>query len=319
MSVRVLLWIVVPVSVFFNGFLVYVIERKNQEIASLGKEQKTGNAANISDGFFAHLEKLSQDESQKEEHTKIIDRVSRVVIQEAKTHPDSMAYFFDEIVPLAAKFGVPGFGLQVLEYADEAVRQEMQRLKEESNVAQLLEKEKVIHGLKKENAVLSEKITKVENELKKLQLDENQLRYGAFLLRLTCVVMVSVGVLLVARLIQLEKKVKHFRKIVLGVQERENLFSNAVPVLLEGWSDSHCKMKITNKHTQETKMFTLGWGALGVAHLYPGEYSVVFTSERFPNINRTSTYLVLSEAKHEHNGVKYHGWIKAPGGGPHQQ
>lgn len=117
--------------------------------------------------FFSSLDKLGQDESQRKNYIDIVEKLSNRVAAEAKKNPEVFASHIEEMILLLPKAG-PMVALQVEEYANSALQNEMKRLREESGAAQLLEKEKIIHGLKNENSALTEKATQLEKELKKL-------------------------------------------------------------------------------------------------------------------------------------------------------
>lgn len=104
----------------------------------------------IGQDFFAFLDKLARDQGQRQKYLEVVERLARVVAEEAKKNPAGMSSYIEEMIPLIAKAG-PGAALQAEEYASEAVREEMKRLKEDSNTVKLLEKEKQIAELEEKN------------------------------------------------------------------------------------------------------------------------------------------------------------------------
>ena len=141
------------VVVFLGPFI-----RGRTEKTPVTAEQAQASTTDPEQGFFAFAEKLSQDETQKQKYLDVIEKLSHLVSAEAKKNPAGMSSYIEDIIPLIAKAG-PGAELLAEEYASEAVREEMKRLRQDSNVVKLVE-------LEKKNADLQEELNKIKEPKK---------------------------------------------------------------------------------------------------------------------------------------------------------
>jgi len=157
------------INFFLAGGVImgfYTIIRDRTEKTPVTAEQAQASTTDPEQEFFTFAEKLSQDETQKQKYLDVMEKLSRLVNAEAKKNPEGMSSYIEEIIPLIAKAG-PGAALQAEEYASEAVREEMKRLKEDSNTVKLLEKEKQIAELEEKNKKILELATYHKEEFEK--------------------------------------------------------------------------------------------------------------------------------------------------------
>lgn len=137
-----------------------------------GCEQKTTtepkNISERAEQFIRDFEQLRGKEDQRKIYLENLSLLTKAVGREVKNHPEMMAGFLQEMVDIAANSN-PGLSLQVENYANEAVRKEMERLRQDSNVSNLLEKEKIISQLQSELAAAKNANAEQGDKIKELE------------------------------------------------------------------------------------------------------------------------------------------------------
>ena len=111
-----------------------VAEISKQDVADIAKRDFEAE-------FFANIKKLSQNETQKQKYAEIVEKFTQIVGEEAKKNPQAMSSHIEEMIRLVPKAG-PGVSIQFEEYASQIVREEMNKLRQDSNVIRLNELEK---------------------------------------------------------------------------------------------------------------------------------------------------------------------------------
>jgi len=103
--------------------------------------------------FFAYIERVSKNETQKQKYMEVVEKLTQIVGEEARKNPQAMSSHIEEMIRLVPKAG-PGIAIQFEEYANAAVREEMNQLRQESSVGELLK--------------LKDELARVSNEYKKI-------------------------------------------------------------------------------------------------------------------------------------------------------
>ncbi len=126
------------------------------------EEQKSQSIVGKTEQFVADLEKLAQNPEKSRDYWRIVSKLTTAIGNSVKRNPERMQGFLQDMVNLAVKAG-PGLALQVENYANAKLKEEMARLRQESGVAQLAEKDKQISVLQKE-VIRAKTLLKEKNE-----------------------------------------------------------------------------------------------------------------------------------------------------------
>jgi hypothetical protein len=141
------------VGVLLAVLSIYSVEKNESKgvfaDSGVGRETEQGKKPEIGREIFAYLGKLAQDQNQKQEYLKVVEKLTRIVEDEAKKNPPAYSSHIEEMVGLVPKAG-PGVAIQLEEYASAAVQAKMKQLREDANVAKLIELEKELSLAKKE-------------------------------------------------------------------------------------------------------------------------------------------------------------------------
>lgn len=156
------------VFVALIGVVIVGCDNGQEDKGKSSSVQQAAKAVEHDQVLFEYLEKLSQDEIQRLKYLNTMEKLSRLVSAEAKKNPVGMSSFIEEIIPLISKAG-PGAALQAEEYASEAVREEMRRLRQDSNIENLVKKEKQVSDLQKTIGQLEKVIEDQKKEIAHLQ------------------------------------------------------------------------------------------------------------------------------------------------------
>lgn len=106
-----------------------------------------------SERAIALIKEMGQTKGQEQEYSKTIDGLMGIVKEEIQKNPSAYYTFFDEILPIAIKSS-PGFALQFENFASDALRGEIQRIKQDANVTKLA-------VLEKQLAIANEELIKL--------------------------------------------------------------------------------------------------------------------------------------------------------------
>ncbi|MBU2635398.1 hypothetical protein KJ841_02920 [Patescibacteria group bacterium] len=117
-----LIVLVVVISINFTGC------KKTQELVSKEPQPKVEQA----DQFFNELKKLREDSEKSKEYFEIIDKLAVLVKEEVKRNPERMESFLEDMIGIAVKAG-PGLALEVENYADTELKQEMEKLEKKNS------------------------------------------------------------------------------------------------------------------------------------------------------------------------------------------
>lgn len=179
-GITLLIFLLIVLLIALLAWALIVVDQNNSIIPAteerliakeqpLAKKQQQENPVLIGQEFLVFLEKLSQDESQRQRYLYLVEKLSCIVSAEAKKNPAEMSSFIEEVIPLIPKAG-HGVALQVEEYASEALRKEMVRLRQESGVIELKKIEKETGVLKARLENMEKYIIAKDAEIERLKL-----------------------------------------------------------------------------------------------------------------------------------------------------
>jgi len=126
-----LIVLLIVISINFTGC------KKTQELVSREPQSKVEQV----DQFLNELKKLREDSEKSKEYFEIIDKLAVLVKEEVKRNPERMESFLEDMIGVAVKAG-PGLALQVEDYADTLLKQEMEKLEKKNS--ELLSKVSVL-------------------------------------------------------------------------------------------------------------------------------------------------------------------------------
>lgn len=113
------------------------------------------------DQLISDVKDLKKIPEKNKEYWEIIKKFTAVIGNEVKEDPEAMESSLRDIFNLISKSG-PGSALWVEDFANTAVKEEMAKLREESGVIQLKEKDNQILDLQEENTQLKQETAKVQ-------------------------------------------------------------------------------------------------------------------------------------------------------------
>jgi len=128
-----------------------------------------GGKQNISSEtqFIAYCDQILKDTNEMQKYPWAVEKIAMIFENEVKKNPARFSDFFENTIPLVSK-NTPGMALQLEQYASEAVRDEMARLKQDSNIENLVKKEKQIADLQKAIGQLERDIEAQKKETTRL-------------------------------------------------------------------------------------------------------------------------------------------------------
>ncbi|MFA4871851.1 MAG: hypothetical protein WC610_02215 [Patescibacteria group bacterium] len=270
----------------------------------------------ITNQFFAALQNMAQNPARGNEYRATINKLANVIRNEVGKNPQAMEPFLQEIIDLATKAG-PGMALLLQDYANEAVKQEMTRLRQESNMVKLAEKEKQIETLKTELGKLKtaqgEKDQKNKEENNRLKTETGRLKDIAQ----ERDKLASSVTALQTELEQLKTAESEKDKEIQELKNKLGLTAEqGVPVLLQNgffpWglgSNYNLNFKLINETTKKYLIYKVLAGEELVINLPPGDYAIeaAYNGETVATIKKT----VTREPSYFYNNKSYHCVVKA--------
>jgi len=158
--VKVFLIVLVSViSINFTGC------KKTQELVSEEPQTKLEQV----DQFLNELKKLREDSEKSKEYFEIMDKLSVLVKEEIKRYPEMRKSFLEDMVEIAVKAG-PGLALEVEDYADTELKQEVEKLRKQND-----KQIKQIKRLEEENDEFSSQTVEFRGELTQYKQEKTKL------------------------------------------------------------------------------------------------------------------------------------------------
>src|SRR3989344_4106069 len=118
--------------------------------------------------FAAYCDRILKDPNEMQKCPMAVEKITKIFESEVKKDPVRFSEFFENILPTISKL-TPGMAIQLEQYATQAVRDEMVRLKQESSIENLVKKEKHVSDLQKTIGQLEKAIEDQKKEIARLQ------------------------------------------------------------------------------------------------------------------------------------------------------
>lgn len=118
--------------------------------------------------FIAYCDQILKDPNEMRKYPVAVEKIAMIFENEVKKDPTRFLEFFENTLPSVSK-NTPGMAILFEQYATQAVRDEMVRLKQDSNIENLVKKEKQISDLQKTIGQFEKVIEDQKKEIAHLQ------------------------------------------------------------------------------------------------------------------------------------------------------